>query len=263
MRIALGVEYDGSQFHGWQAQKGLRTVQSELEKALSKVADHPVEIHCAGRTDTGVHATGQVVHFDTNSQRGIRAWIYGGNSNLPKDIAVRWAKQVDDDFHARHSAFSRHYRYIIYNHPIRSSQYTSGVTWQYRPLDVELMQRAAQYFIGEHDFTSFRAVSCQSRTPMRNVTEFNVSRHGDLVILEVKANAFLHHMVRNLAGVLITIGAGKRDSSWAKTVLDAKDRQLGAETAPPYGLYLVGVGYPEQYRLPQNEPGPLLLAGMR
>lgn len=262
MRVVLGVEYDGSHFHGWQAQPGLRTVQGEIQQALSKVADQDIKIHCAGRTDTGVHATAQVVHFDTTAKRNLQAWIYGGNSHLPKDVSILWAKQVDDDFHARFEATSRHYRYVIYNHPIRSSLYHQTVTWQYRPLDHELMHKAAQSFIGEHDFTSFRAIACQSKSPFRNVTEFTVRRRGDLVVLDVKANAFLHHMVRNLTGVLLTIGSGKREVAWAKQVLEAKDRSLGAETAPPYGLYLVDVAYPDKYKLPKAPIGPMFLTDM-
>lgn len=262
MRVVLGVEYDGSHFHGWQSQPGLRTVQGVIEKALSKVADHEVKIHSAGRTDTGVHASGQVIHFDTLAERNLQAWVYGGNSNLPKDVSLLWAKQVGEDFHARFNATSRHYRYIIYNHPIRTSLYNQTVTWQYRPLDVELMHEAAQAFIGEHDFTSFRTLACQSKSPFRNLTEFTVRRRGDLVILDVKANAFLHHMVRNLTGVLLNIGSGKRDVSWARQVLEAKDRQLGAETAPPYGLYLVNVQYPDKFKLPKAPIGPMFLTDL-
>ncbi len=215
MRLALGVEYDGASFHGWQSQKTLRTVQGVLEAALSHVADNEVHVHCAGRTDTGVHATGQVVHFDTNVHRSIRAWTYGTNAKLPKDVTVRWVKQVDDQFHARYSATARHYRYIIYNHSIRPSLYQHNVAWHYRQLDQQKMAIAAQSFLGEHDFTSFRAVGCQSKTPFRRITEFSVVRRGDLIILDIKANAFLHHMVRNLVGVLLDIGSGRQEVSWA------------------------------------------------
>jgi len=259
MRIALGVEYDGHRFHGWQRQQGLRTVQQTLETALSTIANETVTIHCAGRTDTGVHACNQVIHFPTTAKRNMRAWIFGVNAQLPKDVTVTWAKQVGDNFHARFSAFSRHYRYIIYNNSIRSSLLDGRVTWQYRPLDHELMHQAAQVLVGEHDFTSFRAMACQSKSPNRNVTELTVSRRGDCVIIDIKANAFLHHMVRNIAGVLIAIGSGKRPVSWAEEVLAAKDRSKGAETAPAYGLYFVDVTYPEEFNLPDVVPGPLLL----
>lgn len=249
MRIALVVEYDGSLYHGWQAQSGIRTVEQVLQNALSKVADEQVSLVCAGRTDTGVHATYQVIHFDSNKQRSIRAWIHGANSNLPKDISVKWGKEMPDDFHARYTALSRRYKYIIYNTAIRPALLRSQVTWQYRQLDYRLMHEAGQFLLGENDFTSFRSVECQSKTPMRNLHSLQVTSKGDFVIIEVCANAFLHHMVRNIAGVLMAIGSGKKPVSWIETVLQAKDRKLGAETAPSYGLYLVGVAYPEEYEM--------------
>ena len=247
MRIALIVEYDGSTCHGWQAQHGLRTVQGLLEQALSKVANHPITIVCAGRTDTGVHATNQIVHFDVNIERSMRAWVYGVNAFLPKDICVRASKLVPIDFHARYSAIARSYRYIIYNNAVRPALKHRYVTWQYRPLDHNLMQTAAQCFIGEHDFTSFRSVECQSKTPMREVMQVNVIRQEDTIMIDITANAFLHHMVRNISGVLMAIGSGRKPVGWAHEVLLAKDRRLGAETASPYGLYLVGVNYPEKF----------------
>lgn len=259
MRIALVVEYDGSQYHGWQAQNGLHTIQQTLEHALSKVADSPVAVVCAGRTDTGVHATNQVVHFDCEKVRSIRAWIHGANSYLPKDICVKWGKQVPEEFHARYSALSRRYRYVIFNCPIRPALQRSGVTWQYRQLDHTLMHEAAQSLLGENDFTSFRSVECQSKTPMRNVHSVEVRRQGDLIVIDITANAFLHHMVRNIAGVLIAVGAGKHPVPWVDEVLKAKDRRLGAETAPPYGLYLVQVAYPAEFSILQTNPGPLFL----
>jgi len=256
MHIALSIEYDGSHFHGWQVQPNLRTVQAEVEKALSKVADEPIQVYCAGRTDTGVHATGQVVHFDTQSERGGRAWIYGVNSNLPKDVCVRWAKVVDEAFHARYSAISRRYRYFIYNHPIRPSIMNTNLSWQYRPLDDKRMAQAAKYLLGEHDFSSFRAVGCQAKSPVKTIRHFNVIRQGDLIILDVIANSFLHHMVRNLVGALMTIGSGRQNVDWIKELLKVRDRDLSAETAPPYGLYLVAVKYDEQFDLPQSSMGP-------
>lgn len=260
MRIALLVEYDGGQFHGWQAQEGLRTVQYSLEQAISKVADCDIEIVCAGRTDTGVHATHQVIHFDCDNERTIRAWIHGANANLPKDICVKWGKEVSNDFHARYSATSRRYQYLIYNSPIRPALMRSTISWYYRPLNDKMMHEAAQSLLGEQDFTSFRSVECQSNTPMRNVHDIRVTRIGDIVMIDITANAFLHHMVRNIAGVLMTVGASKRPVHWVSEVLAAKDRRLGAETAPPYGLYLVGVHYPEPFGLPNIAHQPLLLS---
>lgn len=262
VRIALGIEYDGKDFYGWQQQPRLRTCQSELETALSKIADQPIRVHCAGRTDTGVHASGQVVHFDTNQARNVRAWTFGVNSQLPKDICVRWMKYVDDEFHARFAAVARYYRYIIFNSPNRPSLFHSHVTWQYRQLEHELMQEAAVNLIGEHDFTSYRAISCQSKTAIRHVSDLTVRRCGDLVIVDIKANAFLHHMVRNIVGVLISVGLGKQDPSWTAELLDAKDRSLGAETAPPNGLYLSKVDYPEKFELPNVQVGPLFLTSL-
>ncbi|MFY7697217.1 MAG: tRNA pseudouridine(38-40) synthase TruA [Legionella sp.] len=261
MRIALLVEYDGSEYHGWQAQAGLRTVQQGLEQALSRVADQDISVVCAGRTDTGVHATNQIIHFDCDNQRTIRSWIHGANSFLPKDICVRWGKEVSDHFHARYSALSRRYRYIISNTSIRPALLRSNVTWQYRQLDHRSMHQASQSLLGEQDFTSFRSVECQSKTPMRHVHRLDVSRNGDLVIIDITANAFLHHMVRNIAGVLISVGSGKRPVSWVEEVLQARDRRLGAETAPPYGLYLVEVLYPEEFAINQQAIGPIFAMG--
>ncbi len=254
MRIALGIEYNGHGFYGWQAQRGLTTVQGVLQDALSTVANEPVFLFCAGRTDANVHATGQVVHFDTNAKRHIDAWLWGTNSHLPPSIVVRWAKHVDYSFHARFKALSRKYQYIIYNHPIRPATLSSKVTWHYYPLNVERMQAAGNYLIGEQDFSSFRSSQCNSNSPMRNVMEFNASRRGDFVILEITANAFLHHMVRNIAGVLLKIGSGLKEPQWMQEVLTAKNRRAAAETAPPDGLYLMQVCYPEPYLFPSS-PG--------
>jgi tRNA pseudouridine38-40 synthase len=238
MRIALALEYDGSEYYGWQAQAGLRTVQQVVESALSRVANEPVIVVCAGRTDTGVHALNQIIHFDSECTRSIRAWIHGTNAYLPKDVCVKWGRQMTEDFHARYSAVSRRYRYIISNTPIRPALYRRQVTWQFRQLEHELMQQAAQQLVGEHDFTSFRSMECQSRSPTR-------------LIHDLTANAFLHHMVRNIAGVLMVIGAGKYPVEWIQEVLQAKDRRKGAETAPAYGLYFVDAAYPSQYEVTQ------------
>jgi tRNA pseudouridine38-40 synthase len=259
MRIALGVEYDGSQYHGWQMQPGLHTVQQVLQQALSKVADSEIAIACAGRTDTGVHATNQIIHFDSDKERSIHSWVHGTNSFLPKDIRVKWGKEMADDFHARSSALSRRYKYVICNTPIRPALMHSSVTWQYRYLDHKAMQEATPCLLGENDYTSFRSVECQSRTPMRNVHQLRVTRTGDLIIIDITANAFLHHMVRNIAGALIAVGCGKKPVFWVNEVLQAKDRRLGSETAPPYGLYLVAVSYPKEYAISQSNSGPLFL----
>lgn len=259
MRIALMVEYDGSQYHGWQSQAGLCTVQNRVEQALSRVASESVQVVCAGRTDTGVHAVGQIIHFDSDKDRTIRSWIHGANSFLPKDICVKWGREMPDTFHARYSALSRRYRYVILNTPIRPALLRSNVTWQYRQLDNQLMNEAAQYLLGENDFTSFRSVECQSNTPMRNIHECKVDRVGDWVVIEITANAFLHHMVRNIAGVLMAIGSGRKPVSWVEDVLQAKDRKMGAETAPAYGLYLYEIGYPEEYNVIVPQTGPFFM----
>lgn len=261
MRIALMVEYDGSQYHGWQAQTGLHTIQQRLEAALSAVASHDVQVVCAGRTDTGVHATAQMIHFDAQKERSIRAWIHGANAHLPKDICVKWGCEMPDTFHARYSATSRRYQYVIFNSPIRPGLMRSNVTWQYRRLDENRMHEAAQCLLGEQDFTSFRSVECQSNSPMRNIHRCQVKRVGDWVIVDITANAFLHHMVRNIAGVLMAVGTGRREVHWVKEVLHAKDRTMGAETAPPYGLYLVEATYPQEFAIPKPQLGPLFMLG--
>lgn len=261
-RVALCVSYEGSAYHGWQSQRKpqVATVQETLEKALSSVANTHVTVQCAGRTDTGVHASYQIVHFDSPSARGEKAWVRGGNTNLPASIAIQWAKPVPAKFNARFSATARRYRYVILNTPARSAILPDGVTWQRYPLNERSMHEAAQALIGELDFTSYRAVACQSRTPMRNVHFVNVSRRGDLVVIDIQGNAFLHHMVRNIAGVLMAIGTGVKPVAWAEDVLLAKDRAMAAATAPPFGLYLVGVSYPAEFELPENNPGPYFLS---
>ena len=259
MRIALGIEYDGSDFAGWQLQEGeVRTVQGSVEQALSTVADHPVRVICAGRTDAGVHATAQVVHFDTHAERGMRSWVYGANANLPKSVSVQWARPVSDEFHARFSAVRRRYRYVILNREVRPTFLAWRVAWEYRPLNEALMRQAAQLLVGEHDFSAYRAVACQAKSPVRNLYELKVSRDRDMVILDLEANAFLHHMVRNIAGVLMDIGAGKQPPAWAGEILESRDRTLGGVTAPPHGLYLTGVGYPAHFDLPPLSPSGLV-----
>lgn len=258
-RVALGIEYDGAAFFGWQRQREVNSVQEELEKALSTVANEPIEVQCAGRTDAGVHGTNQVVHFDTANHRPLKAWEFGVNANLPNSIAVRWAKEVDPDFHARFSATSRRYRYIISNQTLRRGILFGGVTHFYRPLNAEKMHEAAQSLLGEQDFSAFRAALCQSKTPFRNVHHANVVRRGDFVILDIQANAFLHHMVRNIVGSLCEIGAGAKPVEWISQLLASKDRTQAAATAKANGLYLVSVDYPETFELPKPELGPLFL----
>lgn len=251
-RIVLGIEYDGSGFFGWQWQPNRPSVQGELENALSKVANHPVSVICAGRTDTGVHALEQVVHFDANVERDLHAWLLGGNSYLPDGIRIIWVKQAVRDFHARYSAIARLYRYVILNRPVKSALLGKQTTWCYHPLDAEIMNKAAQHLVGNHDFSSFRAQGCQSKSPVRIVHFVDVYRDGDKVIIGICANAFLHHMVRNIAGVLIDIGLGKQAEDWTLVLLATKKRELGGVTAPPYGLYLESVYYPACYGIPKH-----------
>lgn len=250
MRLALGVEYDGSAFCGWQFQDHSPSVQAAVEKALTKVANTAVRVQCAGRTDTGVHATGQIIHFDTDAERSERSWVYGANANLPKEVVITWAKPVDDTFHARFSALNRRYRYVIFNRDVRPTFLAGKTSWHCLPLDEKRMQAAAQHLIGEHNFNSYRAVACQAKNPVRTVSRLDVSRNGQFIYLDIEANAFLHHMVRNIAGVLMEIGRGEKEPEWAKEILEHQDRTMGGITAPPHGLYLTEVDYPEQYRLP-------------
>jgi tRNA pseudouridine38-40 synthase len=260
-RIVLGIEYHGARYHGWQKQKfdPVPTVQGELEKALSKIAASEINTVCAGRTDAGVHATAQVVHFDTSCQRDSKAWVQGVNTYLPDDISVRWMTETDHSFHARFSATARRYRYLIFNHSSKHALFQEGVTWVYRPLDLNRMQQAAKVLEGRHDFTSFRASACQAKSPVRDLQSVRLYRAGSLIVLDVQANAFLQHMVRNIAGVLIDIGAGKQEPDWAKTVLEARDRRDGAMTASAKGLYLVAVEYPDRFQLPETPLGPFLV----
>lgn len=260
MKIALGIEYDGSRYFGWQRQQNVASVQQELETALSKIANAPCEVFCAGRTDAGVHGTGQVVHFETDAIRPMQSWCFGTNANLPADIAVRWAVEVSDEFHARFSATARRYRYVIYNHKLRSAILPKGLSHYYHPLDAEKMHQAGQYLLGENDFSSFRAAQCQSHTPWRNVHHLNVWRQQDYVIVDIQANAFVHHMVRNIVGSLIEVGLGKQPPEWIGWLLAQRDRTQAAATAHAEGLYLVDVTYPEQFNIPKNRLGPLFLA---
>jgi tRNA pseudouridine38-40 synthase len=244
MRIAIGIEYDGTGYNGWQRQTSGVGIQQRLEEALSRVADHPIEAVCAGRTDAGVHATGQVAHFDTHSDRTPRSWLLGTNSNLPDDISVSWARPVADDFHARYTATSRRYEYRILNRLQRSALHRHRAWWVHEPLDARRMQEAAGALIGEHDFSAYRAAGCQSRTAIREVTALDVVRDGDWLTIGVTANAFLQHMVRNIVGTLAAIGRGDEAPDWAAEVLASRDRTRAGMAAPPQGLTLVAVTYP-------------------
>ena len=258
-RVALCVCYDGSRYHGWQHQEEVATVQQTVEHAISRVADQPITLVCAGRTDAGVHAAAQVVHFDTEADRTERSWMFGANSNLPADISVMWAKATTLDFHARFSAVSRTYRYVICNQPMRPGILHKGVAWYHKPLDVDRMQAATQYLLGEHDFSAFRGSGCQAHHAVRTIHHLSVKRQGQLIIVEVNANAFLLHMVRNIVGVLSEIGVGDKNPEWALDVLNSCDRRKAGITSSPYGLYLVDVEYPSHFMLPKLPKGPFFL----
>ncbi len=264
VRYVLCVEYAGSAYRGWQVQKANRvpSVQETVENALSRIANEPVSVICAGRTDAGVNGTYQIIHFDTRAQRDVRAWVLGTNTHLPDDIAIRWAQPVDDSFHARFSALERRYRYLIYSAPVKPALLARGVTWTHKALDVARMNDAAIHLIGEHDFSSYRAMGCQAKSPVRTVRSLRVYQAGELIVIDVCANAFLHHMVRNIAGVLMSVGAGEAEPGWALEVLQARDRRKGGITAPPWGLYFVDVRYPAQFDLPPSRLGPYFLVGL-
>ncbi len=252
MKVAFGVEYDGSKFVGWQRQTIGRTVQACVEQALSTVANEPLKVYCAGRTDTGVHATGQVIHTETSVRRTRRSWVLGANSNLPSDIAVQWAHEVPDDFHARFSATGRTYQYTICNRVARPGLWAGKVSFVYQPLDAALMSQAARCLVGYHDFTSFRASGCQAPHAMREVRRIDVRRTGEFVTIVISANAFLQHMVRNIVGALLRVGDGRDSPEWVHEVLSARDRKVGGMTADAAGLYLTDVGYPEHFTLPKS-----------
>jgi tRNA pseudouridine38-40 synthase len=250
MRIAMGIEYDGTDFFGWQRLKEGPSVQARLEQALSRVADHPVDVSCAGRTDAGVHGRCQVVHFDTPAQRDMRGWVLGSCSNLPDSVAVLWAQPVADDFHARYAARSRRYRYRILNRPVRAALEARYVTWERLPLDAGRMHQAAQALLGLHDFSAFRALSCQAKHPHRTVLSVDVRRDGEYVTLEIEANGFLHHMVRNIVGSLLLVGRGERPVEWMAELLAGCDRQVAGPTGPASGLTFIGPRYEAHWGLP-------------
>ncbi len=257
MRIALGMEYDGSPFEGWQTQEHGRTVQDVLEGALAQFADEPVATICAGRTDAGVHASGQVVHFDTGRVREMQSWVRGVNRYLPGQIAVRWARQVPQQFHARYGARARHYEYWIWNQPVRSPLVHRRTGWVFRALNTEAMQAAAASLLGTHDFSSFRSAQCQAATAERTLLRCTVERlDGNMVRVQTSANAFLHHMVRNLVGALVAVGTGRQEAGWMAEILAARDRTRAAPTMEADGLYLTGVDYDAQFGLPSHRPCP-------
>ena len=244
MKLALGVEYLGTNFHGWQLQKsGIRTVQQVVEEALSSIADKPIRVFCSGRTDAGVHALEQVIHFETDVERKDSAWLFGGNVNLPYDVNFKWVKQVNDDFHARFNAFARQYHYKIHNTPVRSALSGAYTLWEPRKLDVTAMSAAAEYLLGEHDFSSFRGSLCQAKSPIKTIEFIRLAQTDHEILLDIKANAFLHHMVRNIVGTLLKVGRGEKSIEWVKEVLDAKDRKRAGATAEPQGLYFVKAFY--------------------
>lgn len=249
-RIAVGIEYDGTAYAGWQTQPSSPSVQAAIESALSGVANEPVSVTCAGRTDAGVHARWQVAHFDTQAQRSTRGWTLGANTDLPRDVSIVWCRPVPAHFHARYSAEARTYRYFILNRTVRSALAEKRAANIHRPLDHDSMNAAAAALCGEHDFSAFRSSECQAHSPVRRLEQLTVVRRGDWVVIDATGNAFLHHMVRNIAGLLIAVGRGDAPPAWAQEVLDGRDRRLGAATAPAEGLYFWAVRYSPAFGLP-------------
>jgi tRNA pseudouridine38-40 synthase len=261
LRVALGLEYDGSAFCGWQTQPSGCGIQDHLQAALASIAGHPIDVVAAGRTDTGVHATAQVVHFDTLAERDENAWVRGTNTGLDAAVRVLWAQGVPDDFHARYSARSRTYRYVLLNEPVAPAVLRRRVGWYHRPLDPDPMQQAARALLGEHDFSAFRDAQCQAKSPVRNLAEASVRRSGNLFTFTFRANAFLHHMIRNIVGSLVYVGAGKQPAAWIGELMASRDRRNAAPTFMPDGLYLAGIDYDSTFDLPPfrtswpNAPG--------
>jgi len=249
MRYALGIEYDGSPFCGWQSQAGGGAVQDAVEAALARVADAPIRVVCAGRTDAGVHALEQVVHFDTDAVRQDNAWVRGANTHLPPSVAVLWARPVPDDFHARFSARGRHYRYVLLNRPQRPGLKAGRVGWHHHPLDEQAMARGAALLLGEHDFSAFRSAECQAKSPIKLLHEARVERHGELLVLDFAASAFLHHMVRNIVGALVYVGKGSQPPEWIAELLSGRDRRRAAPTFAAAGLYFAGVDYDPAFEM--------------
>ena len=256
-RFAIGIEFCGMAYRGWQTQQpGVPSVQETLERVLSKVANEPIILHGAGRTDAGVHATNMVAHFDTNAVRALHSWHMGTNSQLPKDISVQWIQEMDHSFHARFKAQARRYRYVVYNHPVRPALLHKQVTHIHQALDAQKMIAAAPKFEGTHNFESFRAAACQSNQPVRHVSHCRLIRHGHYLVLDIQADGFLHHMVRNIMGCLIEIGQGLYEIDHIDAIFAAEDRKAAGVTAPPDGLYFIQAHYPEQFALPQVPLGP-------
>jgi tRNA pseudouridine38-40 synthase len=253
VRIALGVEYDGRTYSGWQSQAEGPTVQDTLQHVLTRIAGEQISIIAAGRTDTGVHALEQVIHFDTRAERPLTAWVRGVNALLPGSIAVLWAHAVPDEFHARFSARGRSYRYLLINRAVRPAIHTGQVGWFHAPLDVSAMQAASRCLLGKHDFSAFRAAQCQAKSPVKHLHQLDISRHGDMLVFDLSADAFLHRMVRNIVGCLVYVGKGKYPPAWLSEVLTGRERSLAAPTFAPDGLYLRSIKYEAKWGLPQSE----------
>jgi tRNA pseudouridine38-40 synthase len=260
MRIALGLEYDGSPFQGWQTQPAGNTVQDALEAALAQIAGETVAVTCAGRTDRGVHASGQVVHFDSAAERPDSAWVRGVNGFLPESVAVLWARRVPEDFHARYAARSRTYRYVLVSRGVRPALAARYAGWTHAPLDLAAMSDAARHLLGEHDFSAFRSSECQAKTPVRTLHELRVESRGERIDFVLRANAFLHHMARNIVGTLVHVGKGARAPGWALEVLRSRDRGAAAATFGPEGLYLESVEYASSWELPRTAPALIAVA---
>ena len=257
-KYAIGVEYDGIAYSGWQRQKHATSIQQHLEDAIGFVANHPVGLVCAGRTDAGVHAVEQVAHFESEAERDNRAWLLGSNCRMPRDIRIKWVVQIAQDFHARYSALARSYRYIIFNSNVPSALFHGKVSCEYRPLNHQSMHQAAQILLGEHDFSAFRAIGCQAKSSIRNIQEISLTRQHDLIYFDIKANAFLYHMVRNIAGSLIAVGTGEKSIEWLNEVLLSKNRNHAEVTAPAAGLYFLRAHYADKFKLPVEGKKPLL-----
>ncbi|OGA01436.1 MAG: tRNA pseudouridine(38-40) synthase TruA [Betaproteobacteria bacterium RIFCSPLOWO2_02_FULL_62_17] len=251
MRIAIGVSYDGRGFEGWQSQPSGKTVQDHLEAALGQIAAAPLRVNGAGRTDSGVHALGQVAHFDCDASRPASAWVRGANALLPGAIGVQWAMPISDEFNARFSAIARRYVYLLYVHPVRPSVLAGKAGWYHAPLDLDAMRGAAAMLVGKHDFSAFRSSQCQAKTPVRNLTRCVIHAQGPYLIFEITADAFLHHMVRNLVGCLLYIGKGAHPAAWIGQVLAGRDRKQAAPTICADGLYLAEVRYEDRWKLPE------------
>ncbi len=258
MRIALGIEYDGRPYCGWQSQPDVPNVQDTLQAALGQIAGEAISVIAAGRTDTGVHALEQVVHFDTRVERPLSAWVRGANALLPESVAVRWAHEVPDEFHARFSAHGRSYRYLLLNRPVRSAIHAGRAGWFHAPLDVPAMQAAARHLLGEHDFSAFRSSECQARSPVKHLRQLDLQRHGEMLVFDLNADAFLHHMVRNVVGCLVYVGKGRHPPEWMGEILESRNRALAAPTFAPDGLYLRRIQYEAKWGLPKMDGEKML-----